>query len=108
MRILDLFCGAGGFSCGFLDKGNTFVGIDMNETALETYRNNIKGEALNTDVLALDPTTLGHFEGEPALPAPATLTCPKCHDTGVIDLGTEKVVCHACTAYWVKLLEDER
>lgn len=43
-KILDLFCGAGGFSCG-LEKNNAFktmIGVDFDETAIETFRYNFK------------------------------------------------------------------
>ena len=40
------------------------------------------------------------------------MTCPKCNDTGVIDLGDKVIVCRACNKYWMALLElgkeDER
>jgi len=62
MKILDLFCGAGGFSCGFLDKGNTFIGVDNWEVALETYKNNIKGEIIKTDIMLLDLSTVGKVD----------------------------------------------
>ena len=43
-RILDLFCGAGGFSAGFeLNKHfQTLVGVDFNESALQTFAYNHK------------------------------------------------------------------
>ena len=44
-RILDLFCGAGGLSCG-LDsvKGfKTLIGVDFDSKVLETFKRNIKG-----------------------------------------------------------------
>ena len=62
MKVLDLFCGAGGFSCGFLSKGNSFIGVDTWPIALETYRNNIKGEAIEVNVMDFDPTTVGRID----------------------------------------------
>lgn len=49
--ILDLFAGAGGFSCGFKQvfPDATFIGIDLNEVACQTYESNI-GEAICRDV----------------------------------------------------------
>jgi DNA (cytosine-5)-methyltransferase 1 len=42
LRVLDLFCGAGGFSLGFKRAGfETVAGIDIDEDALKTYRNNL-------------------------------------------------------------------
>ena len=43
-RILDLFCGAGGFSAGFGQNKHfqTLVGVDFNEAALQTFAHNHK------------------------------------------------------------------
>ena len=44
-KILDLFSGAGGFSCG-MDKNKNFetvLGLDFDKNAIETFNNNIKG-----------------------------------------------------------------
>ncbi len=41
IRVLDLFCGAGGSSCGARIAGATIVaGIDMWETAIDTFQLN--------------------------------------------------------------------
>lgn len=41
MKILDLFCGAGGFSAGFREAGfKIHTGIDFNESAILTHDNN--------------------------------------------------------------------
>ena len=44
-RVLDLFCGAGGFSCGLdsLSQFKTLIGVDFDENVLETFEKNIKG-----------------------------------------------------------------
>lgn len=44
-RILDLFCGAGGFSCGLdsLDNFKTVIGVDFDPAVLETFQKNIDG-----------------------------------------------------------------
>lgn len=41
-RILDLFCGAGGFSCGLdsLDEFKTKVALDFDKNAIHTYKKN--------------------------------------------------------------------
>ena len=44
-KILDLFCGAGGFSYGLdsLDNFQTVIGVDFDKSVLETFEHNIKG-----------------------------------------------------------------
>lgn len=43
-RILDLFCGAGGLSCGLdsLEHFKTVIGVDFDSSALNTFKKNIK------------------------------------------------------------------
>lgn len=44
-KILDLFCGAGGFSYGLdkLDNFQTVLGLDFNKSAIDTFNRNIDG-----------------------------------------------------------------
>ena len=57
-KILDLFCGAGGFSAGFdiLDNFSTEIGLDFDKYAIETFSKNfpnaatICGDILNQDI----------------------------------------------------------
>ena len=43
-NVLDLFCGAGGLSCGFERAGfHILLGIDNDTKALETFRANHNG-----------------------------------------------------------------
>lgn len=41
INVLDLFCGAGGLSRGFMDAGyNVVLGVDFDDAALKTFQNN--------------------------------------------------------------------
>lgn len=64
MKILDLFCGAGGFSLGFkqMERGDTFVGVDIWDIALDTYGENIGGETILCDINELPLETFGHVD----------------------------------------------
>jgi len=64
MRILDLFCGAGGFSEGFRQvfPAAEFVGVDLWDVALQTYTWNIGGEVVKEKVEQLDLSTIGKVD----------------------------------------------
>jgi len=54
--VLDLFCGAGGFSEGFEQAGfNILAGIDSVPYALGTFYSNHDADAYNLDLRALSP-----------------------------------------------------
>ena len=51
LTCVDLFCGAGGFSRGFLDAGyDVVLGVDYDDAALETFQRNHG----NTHAMKLD------------------------------------------------------
>ena len=57
--VVDLFCGAGGLSRGFMDAGfNVALGVDFDDAALKTFLNN-HGDA---DALKLDLFDLNNIE----------------------------------------------
>src|SRR3989344_9556153 len=44
MTVVDLFCGAGGLSKGFIDAGfNVILGVDNDAVSLETFKLNHNG-----------------------------------------------------------------
>ena len=58
-RVIDLFCGAGGASCGFWQGGATLVaGVDRDRQALETHRANLPGAHVRHDLRDVDPDAL--------------------------------------------------
>ena len=57
--VLDLFCGAGGFSAGFENAVyRSIAGVDIDESALETYRANIDAPGHNIDLSETSPEDL--------------------------------------------------
>lgn len=50
MRVLDLFCGAGGLSLGFRDAGFSVVGADINQYSAEIYSINNIGKFIEIDL----------------------------------------------------------
>jgi DNA-cytosine methyltransferase len=57
LKVLDLFCGCGGFSKGFLDAGSELVaGIDNEKRVHETFEHNHpNAEFICADLTTLDP-----------------------------------------------------
>ena len=51
-RVLDMFCGAGGLSKGFIDAGyDVAIGVDFDEAALKTFeQNHGNAKALNLNL----------------------------------------------------------
>lgn len=59
MKAIDLFCGAGGASCGMYQAGvDVVAAIDQNKQALETHAENLPGETINHDLGNVDPSVL--------------------------------------------------
>lgn len=56
LRVLDLFCGAGGLSRGFLDAGfEVVLGVDFDDSALKTFeKNHGDTKALKLDLFNLN------------------------------------------------------
>ncbi|MBU7018881.1 MAG: DNA cytosine methyltransferase [Theionarchaea archaeon] len=50
MRVLDLFCGAGGLACGFRNAGFEVTGVDMSEYAEGIFRLNRIGRFMRMDL----------------------------------------------------------
>ena len=56
---VDLFCGAGGASCGIDDAGFEIVAaVDQNDDALNTHADNLPGYTVNHDLSDVDPSVL--------------------------------------------------
>jgi DNA (cytosine-5)-methyltransferase 1 len=51
IRVLDLFCGAGGFSSGFSSQDFSVTGIDINPRAAEIFAINNIGDFVQKDLL---------------------------------------------------------
>ncbi|MGC8563174.1 MAG: DNA cytosine methyltransferase, partial [Thermoplasmata archaeon] len=55
LTVIDLFCGAGGFSEGFHQAGfDVVLGVDNWRPACETHRLNGLGVTLNKDLLKVE------------------------------------------------------
>lgn len=57
LTAVDLFCGAGGASCGIYQAGGKLIaGVDQDEDALQTHARNLPGEHIQHDLADVDPS----------------------------------------------------
>lgn len=62
--VLDLFCGAGGFSLGCENTGyEVLAGVDNDETAIETYDENFNHQAYQYDLAETEPAMFAFETG---------------------------------------------
>lgn len=62
--VLDLFCGAGGMSLGFANVGyDVIAGVDYDDDAVETYRENFDHEAYQYDLSSVEPEQFSRETG---------------------------------------------
>jgi len=65
---VDLFCGAGGASCGIETAGfDVVAAVDTDKTALQTHNENLAGEVVHHDLADVDPTVLPAAARDPTL-----------------------------------------
>ncbi|MHA1958763.1 MAG: DNA cytosine methyltransferase [Candidatus Thorarchaeota archaeon] len=79
MKILDLFCGAGGFSAGFkLDSISSHTAIDNDSFALATFRTNCpEATVLQTDIGRMHSSAIeGILDGSPDI----IIASPPCEE----------------------------
>lgn len=63
---VELFCGAGGTSCGFLLTGEfkILAGLDIDEQAIKSFRaNHPESQAISADINQLSPSEFSHATG---------------------------------------------
>jgi len=104
MKVIDLYCGAGGFSLGFKQAGfDIMLGVDIWNKALETYELNIKSEILNKDVRELRKYNLPECDvliGSPPCP---DFSIAKFRGSGIMFLKEEKGYLLAIILYQKKI-----
>jgi len=62
LRVLDLFCGCGGFSYGLVQAGlDVMMGIDVWDTAIQTYSKNMDHIGLCKDLTSFSPEECESF-----------------------------------------------
>lgn len=88
MKILDLFCGAGGFSSGFtkISNGQHLV-VDINSNALDTYSlNHPEAIVLQRDIYSLHSTEIENYlDGRPDI----IIASPPCEEFSLANPKSE-------------------
>ena len=95
--VLDLFCGAGGFSVGFEAAGyHAAAGVDADESAVETWNQNHAGHALHADLAEHTPEELQDKLGIEPGEVDVVTGGPPCQDftkaNQKVDLGRNNLV----------------
>lgn len=66
LRVLDLFCGCGGFSLGLTEAGmDVILGVDVWDKAIESYTKNMKHMGLCKDLTSFTPQECSTFLKHP-------------------------------------------
>lgn len=59
IKVVDLFCGGGGFSTGFERQNfEVLAGVDINDDSLETFEDNHNSPSYNIDLSDIEPGNL--------------------------------------------------
>lgn len=65
VKVVDLFCGVGGLTCGLKKAGlNVVAGFDSDETCQYAYEYNNKAKFICADISNLDSKEIGNFYGK--------------------------------------------
>jgi len=90
-QVLDLFCGAGGLTCGCIQAGyDVIAGVDCDETAIATYRANFDHKAIQCDLATTDPRVFAIAYGIAPEDVNIVVGGPPCQ--GVSRANTERSV----------------
>ena len=79
INAIDLFCGAGGLSRGLHDAGiNVPLGVEINQTAANTYQHNLPGQVFVEDIRNIDANRILQRLGIAAGNLFLLAGCPPC------------------------------
>lgn len=80
INVIDLFCGCGGFSKGFIDAGaNVCMAVDYNDKAIETYKKNFPNVvAISEDIFRVNSNYIVNNIG--TVPISIIIGGPPCKD----------------------------
>lgn len=101
LKVLDLFCGAGGLSLGFSMAGfDVVAGIDNDKEALETYGKNFpKAKAIYEDLSCLSDSTIASIDKVDVM-----LGGPPCQGFSIAGKRDEKDPRNQLTQSYLKLV----
>lgn len=84
LNAIDLFCGCGGMSKGLVDAGlNVVAGIDIWDTAIESYNENFEHIACCADITKLHPAEFNKLYNKDNLSIDILVGCPPCQSFSI-------------------------
>src|SRR3972149_4585756 len=90
-NVLDLFCGCGGMTKGLLDAGlNVIAGIDIWDTAIDSYNRNFKHKAICANLIELSPELFQEKYNKLKIPIDIIVGGPPCQGFSIAGKRDEK------------------
>lgn len=87
LNTIDLFCGCGGMSLGLKKAGlNIIAGIDIWQTAINSYKKNFNHEAICADLTKLSPELFNNQYNKNNLNIDIIVACPSCQGLSIAGL----------------------
>lgn len=109
-RIIDCFCGAGGLSLGFENRGYEVVyAFDLDETAIKTYKQNIQyhhGPAFVRDIYNVSKKSIEKDLGHPLGKVDVVIGGPPCQGFSVQRRGDDNDPRNNLVLEYVRLLKE--
>lgn len=106
LKVLDLFCGCGGMSKGFVDAGYEIIaGIDHWDKAIESYSKNFSHQAICADLQKLSPEEFAGSQGQSDLDLDVIVGGPPCQGFSIAGKRDQKDPRNSLFMEYVKYLD---
>ncbi len=106
---IDLYCGAGGKSLGFLEAGfRIALGVDNDLDCIETYHENLGARAYLADMFVTEPSKILEYAGVDRGDAFVLLGCPPCQGFSTLGKGRGDDKRNELVRRFAVMLEESR